>query len=62
MVKAGAQLKELLDVEEWTENLTRVSLMHNQIKEISFCHSWCLLSLLLQVAAATLFQLRFFML
>ncbi|KAI5554520.1 hypothetical protein BDE02_19G019600 [Populus trichocarpa] len=34
MVKAGAQLKELPDAEEWTENLARVSLMQNQIKEI----------------------------
>uniref|UniRef100_A0A3N7FBW0 Uncharacterized protein n=1 Tax=Populus trichocarpa TaxID=3694 RepID=A0A3N7FBW0_POPTR len=34
MVKAGVQLKELPDGEEWTENLTRVSLMQNQIEEI----------------------------
>jgi hypothetical protein len=39
MVKAGAQLKELPDVEEWTENLTRVSLMQNQIKEIPSSYS-----------------------
>ncbi|KAL9344240.1 hypothetical protein Peur_061915 [Populus x canadensis] len=39
MVKAGAQLEELPDAEEWTENLTTVSLMHNQIEEIPFCHS-----------------------
>ncbi|KAJ6951134.1 hypothetical protein NC653_040491, partial [Populus alba x Populus x berolinensis] len=34
MVKAGAQLRELPSAEDWTENLTRVSLMHNQIEEI----------------------------
>ncbi|KAL9381605.1 hypothetical protein Peur_024640 [Populus x canadensis] len=39
IAKAGAQLKELPDAEEWTENLTRVSLTHNQIKEIPFSHS-----------------------
>nr|ABF81424.1 NBS-LRR type disease resistance protein [Populus trichocarpa] len=39
MVKAGAQLRELPGAEEWTENLTRVSLMQNQIKEIPFSHS-----------------------
>ncbi|XP_073262818.1 disease resistance protein At4g27190-like [Populus alba] len=39
MVKAGAQLRELPDAEEWTENLTRVSLMDNQIKEIPSSHS-----------------------
>jgi disease resistance protein RPS2 len=39
IAKAGAQLKEFLDAEEWTENLTRVSLTHNQIKEIPFSHS-----------------------
>jgi len=39
MVKAGAQLKELPDAEEWTENLTRVSLMQNQIKEIPCSYS-----------------------
>jgi disease resistance protein RPS2 len=39
MVKAGVQLRELPAAEEWTENLTRVSLMHNQIKEIPFTHS-----------------------
>jgi len=39
MVKAGAQLRELPGVEEWTENLTRVSLMHNQIEEIPSTHS-----------------------
>jgi len=38
IAKAGAQLKEFLDAEEWTENLTRVSLTHNQIKEIPFSH------------------------
>ncbi|XP_073263081.1 probable disease resistance protein At4g27220 isoform X2 [Populus alba] len=39
MVKAGAQLKELPDAEEWTENLTRVSLMRNMIEEIPSSHS-----------------------
>ncbi|XP_034902527.2 putative disease resistance protein At4g10780 [Populus alba] len=39
MVKAGARLRELPDAEEWTENLTRVSLMHNQIEEIPSRHS-----------------------
>jgi len=39
MVKAGAQLKELPDGEEWTENLTRVSLMRNQIEEIPSSYS-----------------------
>ncbi|XP_061944844.1 probable disease resistance protein At4g27220 [Populus nigra] len=39
MVKAGAQLKELPDAEEWTENLTRVSLMQNQIKAIPSSYS-----------------------
>jgi len=39
MVKAGAQLKVLPDAEEWTENLTRVSLMENQIEEIPSSHS-----------------------
>uniref|UniRef100_A0A3N7F8Y2 Uncharacterized protein n=1 Tax=Populus trichocarpa TaxID=3694 RepID=A0A3N7F8Y2_POPTR len=39
MVKAGAQLKVLPDAEEWTENLTRVSLMQNHIKEIPSSHS-----------------------
>ncbi|XP_073263180.1 probable disease resistance protein At4g27220 [Populus alba] len=39
MVKAGVQLKELPDAEEWTENLVRVSLMRNQIEEIPSCHS-----------------------
>ncbi|KAJ6854658.1 disease resistance protein [Populus alba x Populus x berolinensis] len=39
MVKAGAQLKELPDAEEWTENLTRVSLMENMIEEIPSNHS-----------------------
>ncbi|XP_073262620.1 probable disease resistance protein At4g27220 [Populus alba] len=39
MVKAGVQLKELPDVEEWTENLTRVSLMQNKIKEIPSSYS-----------------------
>jgi disease resistance protein RPS2 len=41
MVKAGARLRELPVAEEWTENLTRVSLMHNQIKEIPSNHSPC---------------------
>ncbi|XP_073262842.1 putative disease resistance protein At4g10780 [Populus alba] len=39
MVKAGARLRELPGAEEWTENLTRVSLMQNQIKEIPCSHS-----------------------
>jgi disease resistance protein RPS2 len=39
MVKAGAQLKELPDAEEWMENLTRVSLMQNEIEEIPSSHS-----------------------
>jgi disease resistance protein RPS2 len=39
MVKAGAQLKELPDIEEWTENLTIVSLMKNEIEEIPSSHS-----------------------
>jgi disease resistance protein RPS2 len=39
MVKAGVQLKELPDAEEWTENLVTVSLMCNQIKKIPSSHS-----------------------
>ncbi|XP_034902512.2 probable disease resistance protein At1g61300 [Populus alba] len=39
MVKAGARLRELPGAEEWTENLTRVSMMQNQIKEIPCSHS-----------------------
>uniref|UniRef100_A0A3N7FFX3 Uncharacterized protein n=1 Tax=Populus trichocarpa TaxID=3694 RepID=A0A3N7FFX3_POPTR len=39
MVKAGAQLKELPDAEEWMENLRRVSLMENEIEEIPSSHS-----------------------
>jgi len=39
MFKADSQLKELPDAKGWTENFTRVSLMHNQIKEILSCHS-----------------------
>ncbi|KAI9377041.1 hypothetical protein POPTR_019G014360v4 [Populus trichocarpa] len=39
MVKAGAQLKELPDAEEWMENLTRVSLMQNEIEEIPSSYS-----------------------
>ncbi|XP_034925314.1 probable disease resistance protein At4g27220 [Populus alba] len=39
MVKAGMQLKELPDAEEWTENLVRVSLMSNQIEKIPSSHS-----------------------
>uniref|UniRef100_A0A6N2KWW2 Uncharacterized protein n=1 Tax=Salix viminalis TaxID=40686 RepID=A0A6N2KWW2_SALVM len=39
IVKAGAQLKELPDAEEWSEKLTSVSLMHNQIEEIHSRHS-----------------------
>ncbi|KAG5224016.1 disease resistance protein [Salix suchowensis] len=39
IIKAGAQLVELPDAEQWTENLTRVSLMKNQIEEIPSSHS-----------------------
>jgi len=39
MVKAGAQLKELPDAEEWTENLIIVSLMQNKIEEIPSSYS-----------------------
>jgi len=39
MVKAGAQLKELPDAEEWTENLKTVSLMRNRFEEIPSSHS-----------------------
>jgi disease resistance protein RPS2 len=39
MVKAGAQLKELPDAEEWTENLVRVSLTQNGFEEIPSSHS-----------------------
>ncbi|KAG5223802.1 disease resistance protein [Salix suchowensis] len=39
IVKAGAQLKELPDAEEWSEKLTSVSQMHNQIEEICSRHS-----------------------
>ncbi|KAG5223803.1 disease resistance protein [Salix suchowensis] len=39
IVKCGVQLKELPDAEEWTENLTRVSLMKNKIKKIPSSHS-----------------------
>jgi len=39
MLKAGAQLKELPDAEEWTENLTIVSLMQNRFEEIPSSHS-----------------------
>nr|XP_034902826.1 probable disease resistance protein At4g27220 [Populus alba] len=39
MVKAGAQLKELPDAEQWTENLTMVSLMRNKIEEIPSSYS-----------------------
>ncbi|KAJ6951487.1 disease resistance protein [Populus alba x Populus x berolinensis] len=39
MVKAGAQLKELPDAEQWTENLMMVSLMRNKIKEIPSSYS-----------------------
>jgi len=39
MVKAGAQLEELPDAEEWTENLTTVSLMRNKIEEIPSSYS-----------------------
>ncbi|KAG5223969.1 disease resistance protein [Salix suchowensis] len=39
IVKAGAQLEELPDTEEWMENLTIVSLMQNRFKEIPPSHS-----------------------
>ena len=39
IIQAGAQLRELPDAEEWTENLTRVSLMQNHIREIPSSHS-----------------------
>nr|XP_034907231.1 probable disease resistance protein At4g27220 [Populus alba] len=39
MVKAGERLREVPGAEEWTENLTRVSLMYNQIEEIPSTHS-----------------------
>uniref|UniRef100_A0A6N2KUG8 Uncharacterized protein n=1 Tax=Salix viminalis TaxID=40686 RepID=A0A6N2KUG8_SALVM len=39
IVKAGAQLEELPNVEYWTENLTRVSLMRNSFEEIPSSHS-----------------------
>ncbi|XP_073262927.1 probable disease resistance protein At4g27220 [Populus alba] len=39
MVKAGARLREVPGAEDWTENLTRVSLMQNQIEEIPSTHS-----------------------
>ena len=39
IVRAGAQLKELPDAEEWSEKLTCVSLMDNQIEEICSRHS-----------------------
>uniref|UniRef100_A0A6N2KCM9 Uncharacterized protein n=1 Tax=Salix viminalis TaxID=40686 RepID=A0A6N2KCM9_SALVM len=39
IVKAGAQLKELPDAQEWSEKLKSVSLMHNQIEEIHSRHS-----------------------
>ncbi|KAL9381614.1 hypothetical protein Peur_024649 [Populus x canadensis] len=39
MVKAGAQLREMPDAEEWTENLIRVSQMHNLIEKITSSHS-----------------------
>ena len=34
MVKASEGLKDLSDEEKWTENLEKVSLMHNKISEI----------------------------
>ncbi|KAG5224022.1 disease resistance protein [Salix suchowensis] len=39
IVKAGAQLEELPDAEEWTKNLTRVSLMKNKIRKIPSSYS-----------------------
>ncbi|CAI9773416.1 unnamed protein product [Fraxinus pennsylvanica] len=35
MVKAGLHLEELPEAQEWTEDLDKVSLMENQIREIS---------------------------
>ena len=39
MVRAGEQLKELMDVKDWVENLVKVSLIENHIKEIPSRHS-----------------------
>ncbi|KAG5224020.1 disease resistance protein [Salix suchowensis] len=39
IVKAGAQLEEMLDAEECKENLTRVSLMKNKIRKIPSSYS-----------------------
>ncbi|KAG5224077.1 disease resistance protein [Salix suchowensis] len=39
IVKAGAQLEELPDAEEWTENLKIVSLMKNEFEKIPSSHS-----------------------
>uniref|UniRef100_A0A6N2KU15 TIR domain-containing protein n=1 Tax=Salix viminalis TaxID=40686 RepID=A0A6N2KU15_SALVM len=39
MVKAGVQLRELPNEEEWTKSFTRVSLMQNKITEIPSSHS-----------------------
>jgi disease resistance protein RPS2 len=39
MVRAGVQLEELMDAKDWEENLARVSLIENQIKEIPSGHS-----------------------
>ncbi|KAL2529241.1 putative disease resistance protein [Forsythia ovata] len=35
MVKAGLYLREIPDVQEWTEDLDKLSLMNNSIEEIS---------------------------
>ncbi|KAL2530110.1 putative disease resistance protein [Forsythia ovata] len=35
MVKAGLNLREIPDVQEWTEDLVKISLMKNSIEEIS---------------------------
>ncbi|KAL2506347.1 putative disease resistance protein [Abeliophyllum distichum] len=35
MVKAGLHLREIPDVQEWTEDLDKISLMNNSIEEIS---------------------------
>jgi disease resistance protein RPS2 len=39
MVRAGVQLEEVMDAKDWKENLARVSLIENQIKEIPSGHS-----------------------
>ncbi|KAJ6857967.1 disease resistance protein [Populus alba x Populus x berolinensis] len=39
IVEPGEQLEELPDAKKWTEKLTTVSLMHNQIEDICSSHS-----------------------